>query len=198
MVGGIGDNSGYQAIVDQLNDSTAFQITATLVAPTDVDSVAKLGAYNTVVIGDPGYNESSYSTYSQALNTWVQSGGGVVATGWFVYANSSQQDANIDAVVPVNGVGSYSYDESTTITVNDTAHPVTNGISTIETQTFVEHPNGGIDPGATLLGSSPGGAAIVAGADGTGKTVYLGPIYSASTSYQNADLRSGAADQLLE
>src|SRR5436190_21724010 len=45
-------DAGYQAIVNQLNNDTYFDFSATLVNLTQIDTLAVLNAYDVVVFGD--------------------------------------------------------------------------------------------------------------------------------------------------
>jgi hypothetical protein len=188
------NNTGYQATVDQLNDDTHFDFTATLVAPADVDTVGELSAYNAVVIGDNGSPGSSDTIYAAALKTWVQAGGGVVMTGWGVYGSEATE---INDIIPVNTQAAYGYIVSSLVP-NGTAHPVTAGVSSFTPNDFTEYSTGGADSGSTTLATSSGNATVVVASSGSGKSAYLGPLYSAHTGYSNADLRSGNADRLIE
>lgn len=188
------DNSGYQATVDQLNDDTHFDFTATLVAPTDVDTLGELSAYNAVVIGDNGNPGSQDTIYAVALKAWVQAGGGVVMTGWGVYGS---QATEINDIIPVNTQAAYGFTVNTLIP-NGTVHPVTTGVSSFTPSDNTESSSGGADIGSTTLATTNGAATVVVASSGSGKSAYLGPLYSAHTGYNNADLRSGNADRLLE
>jgi hypothetical protein len=187
------DNTGYQAIVDQLNNDTFYNFTATLVDPTDVDTVGELNAYNAVVIGNNGNGGSTDTIYAAALKTWVQAGGGVVMTGWGIYGSDATE---INDIIPVNTQASYDYTVSGTLTLNGTVHPVTTGVSNFPVSSFIEFSFGGVaDSGSTVLAAN---ASVVVASSGSGKAAYLGPIYSGNTGYGNSDLRSGNADRLLE
>jgi hypothetical protein len=80
VVGGgpLSDNSGFQAIVDQLNDDTFHDFTATLVQPTDIDTLSELSAYDTVVIGGSGqitYGIGQFDLFQAPLRAWAEAGG---------------------------------------------------------------------------------------------------------------------------
>jgi hypothetical protein len=204
---------GLNGIRDQLNDDTFFDFNAVLVDPTAVDTVDELDLYDVVVIG--GTSEApggdSFPTYQSALNSWAQSGGGVVATGYTVFNAGTQKfrgdggtaaAPEIDSVVPVNTSGGYdSFGSSFSITFNGTVHPVSDGIDSfsIPSGTFTEAPfsDPRIDSGATALATTNDLPTVVIGADSAGRTVYLGVGY-ATKDVGNTALRSGAPDRLLE
>ncbi|UUZ69432.1 Ig-like domain-containing protein [Polaromonas sp. P2-4] len=84
--GNTSNDGGYAAIASQLNDDTFFDFTATTVRPDQIDTLAELSAYDVLVIGNTGYgNGDGFAQFASALSTWVQNGGGLVATGWTVY-----------------------------------------------------------------------------------------------------------------
>ena len=209
VVAGMADNSGFSAIVSQLNDDTYFNFNATLVSPSQVDTTAKLSVYDVAVIGNGGgVNGDGFDNgaFTGALRTWVESGHGVVATGWTVYgagpSSSGPTIANIDAIVPVNTSVPYEYyDGGSTLVPNATAHPVTVGVTTfgMSSNDFVEFSQGGVDGSATVLATTNGYPTVVVGRPINGRSVYLGPIYSGGMNYfNNAELRSNQPDRLLE
>lgn len=78
-----GDNStGFIEIVNQLNNDTYFDFTATLVNSSQVDTAAELNAYNAVIIGNSGSNSAYMDpTFASALRSWVEAG-----ADWFPQA----------------------------------------------------------------------------------------------------------------
>src|SRR5262245_46964775 len=74
--GGTGDDSGFAAIVAQLNDDTYFDFTATLVTASQVDTAAELSGYNAVVIGSTGQagvgDPFDNTTFTAALRRRVE------------------------------------------------------------------------------------------------------------------------------
>ncbi|QDU49638.1 PKD domain-containing protein [Gimesia panareensis] len=205
------DDSGFQAIVDQLNDDTYYDFTATLVQPTDIDTLGELEAYDTVVIGgsgQTGYDIGQFELFQTPLRAWAMAGGGVVMTGWGVRQAGSSTGAihpDINAVVPVNTDAYSAGISSGTVQidlyeVNGGQHPVTQGVNwfTLHPGDYIEYSTGGIDPGAGVLATTNNQATVVAGSVGAGRSVYLGPIYSGGSIYNNAELRTGDPDHLLE
>ncbi len=191
-----GDQAGFNAIVNQLNDDTYFDFTATLVSSAQVDTAVELNAYNAVVIGNNGAAPVMNATFAAALRNWVEGGGGLVSTGWIVYGDTNNLD--IDAVVPVNTVASYGFLMNQSVIPNGTIHPITTGVSPFLVSSFNEYATGGIDSGATTLATASGQSVVVVANKVSGKSVYLGPIYSGKSSYSTTDLRTGNADRLLE
>ncbi|MEW5770787.1 MAG: Ig-like domain-containing protein [Pseudomonadota bacterium] len=196
---GGGYDAGLLAIVSQLNDDTWFDFNATLVAPTGVDTLAELSAYDAVVIGGSGNFSNQFATFAPVLRAYVEGGGGLVTTGWGVYASgglSGQTDIDFDAVVPVSTAG-YSYFGSGTVTPTGT-HAIVAGVSAFSTGVYIEFPSSGKDTDASAL-AMVGSTTVAAVKDlGLGHSAYLGPIYSGSDGYNTSDLRTGAADRLLE
>src|SRR3954471_2828329 len=194
-----GNNSGLQAIVAQLNDSTEFSFNATLVAPSAVDTLAELSAYNVVVIGGTGYDNNQFFEFAAALRPYVEGGGGLITTGWGIYASGGlggTTRTDFDAVVPVN-TGAYNYVFGPTITPTG-SHPITDGVASFNVSTYVEYPYFGIDTGSTLLATGSGVPVAVSAEIANGRSVYLGPVYAGGPGYDVAALRSGDADRLLE
>jgi subtilase family serine protease len=204
--GGVSDDSGFVSIVNQLNDQTHFSFQATLVAPWEVDTLAELNAYDVVVIGNTGFaNGDGFEQFAPALRGWVEAGGGVVMTGWGIYGagtGSGTPVHDINAIVPVNTAGSYSWFHAGTLTPIDTMHPVMAGMTafTLSSNNYIEYPvtSPQVDPGATVLATSGGQPVVVVGNPGAGRGVYLGPIYSGYSGYSTAGLRTGLPDRLLE
>ena len=103
VTSGLGD-SAVQAAA-QLNDDTFFDFTATVVTPDLVDTAAELAAFDTVVFGDSGNNNNTWTdAMAQALVVYVNAGHGVVSTGWADYAitTSSARDLALDQVMPID------------------------------------------------------------------------------------------------
>lgn len=197
-----GNNAGLQDIVNQINDHTYTSLNAVLVSVADVDTLAELNQYSAIIIGGTGHDSNQFSGFAANLRSYVEGGGGLLVTGWGIHASgglSGQTDINFDAIVPVN-TAAYTSFSSTTVTPVG-SHPIVDGVSSFTASPYIEYPytSPQVDAGATVLanvGSTPVAAATTVG---FGRSVYLGPIYSGnSTNYNNANLRIGEADQLLE
>ncbi|QEG41240.1 CARDB domain-containing protein [Roseimaritima ulvae] len=199
--------AGFNAIVDQLNDDTYFDFTASLVAPTDIDTVEELMQYDAVVIGNTGRSSSSgdsFGTYAAALQQWVENeSGAVVMTGWGIYGSGNESSTTIaamEAILPVNLSG-YTYQNSGVVTLNGVEHPVVEGVSTFSVaNTYVEVPSGtpAVDADAIVLATTVSRPSVAVRTSGSGRVVYLGPVYSAASTYPTTELRSGDPDRLLE
>lgn len=186
------------AAVNQLNNDSFFDFEAFAVPGSQIDTLDELATYDVVVLGDYSA-DPEMTTIAPVLRAWVEAGGGVVGTGWLIYAAGAATGtpaADIDAIIPVNTSVYYNYVQNPLIEIVDSSHHVTPGVANFNPGDWVEYSTGGVDPGATVLANAAGTPIVVAGAPGSGRSVWLGPIY-AGTSEVNA-LRTGAPDQLLE
>jgi Bacterial Ig domain/Bacterial cadherin-like domain/RTX calcium-binding nonapeptide repeat (4 copies) len=202
----------------QLDNSTAFSIDADAIlitgAAEDWNNV--LSGYDVVVVGSSGvFNAGAFdsSELFPALRSFVDAGGGVVTTGWFAYDlnnmyNSFPQDADdADYVSPVAQGGFTWAVRDQTITVLDSAHPITQGVGSYIVNAGLHELAPAIDSTATQLALGPGASgnnatAIAYDEVGEGLTAYLGALYLGDPDpmlgYDTAPLRSGTMDQLLE
>jgi hypothetical protein len=170
---------------DTLNNDAVYSLkdvftaqgwTSKIVTGTDIDTVAELSQYTVVILGNPGYSgDSDYTVFQSALKTWVTTyGGGMVGTGWLLYATTAGSD--MEYLLPVNTP----YTSTTgMVTITNGAHPVTQGVNSfnLPASTYCERPSSGtVDAGATTLGTC-GGPTLVVSEKGAGRTVYLGPNY---------------------
>ena len=216
------DDTGMNAIVAQLMDSVDFDFNATLVTAAQIDTPGEIGAFDVVVIGNDGSSPTGGDDFDAAgfsanLRSFVEGGGGVVATGWTLYGTQGESAAviaDLDAILPVNVLGNTYQDtaaDGATVDVDENNHPITTGVTDFAIVANNDPPdNFGEVPslphdGDTLLAvyddTNPaidGDVAGAAGAAGTGRGVYLGPIYAARAIYDTTALRSGEADQMLE
>lgn len=206
------------AVAAQLNDSSAYDFNATVVSAGQIDSLAELANYDVVVMGDSGYNDSDWTAaMASALRQWVELGHGAVMTGWGNLDTNvgDPWNADLEAIFPTqNGPSTNDFvDITDTIHFTNTVHPVTQGLTDFA-------PNLGSPSNTCCIEVNPlapeGNDTVLAvdNADssqiivavksavgaGNGRSVYLGPVYFANTSYPDAiaALRTGQADQLLE
>ena len=197
-------NAGLQAIVNQLNDDTWFDFTASLITPAQADTLQELQQYDVVVVGGARSSTNEFSAYASALRSYVEAGGGLVTTGWAMYSAqglTGQARTDFDAVVPVYVGGSSDSYQYNSQFVPTGSHPVLDGVSSFYTGTYTQYPTGTpkLDVGATLLANVGSEVAAAAADIGNGRSVYLGPIYAGySSSWNTVALRSGMADRLLE
>jgi type 1 glutamine amidotransferase len=174
-----------------------------IVNGTDIDTVEELNNYDVVVIGASGhYGDTDFSVFQSALKEWVQNGGGLVATGWALYAIDVEGVAggDLDQILPVSSP--YDYESSGNITIISQDNPITHGVDTFPIYGFAEFPYSHVaNATATVLAytvstgnenytmtpmSMP---VVVSWSFGLGKTVYLGPIYFADfQAYHNEGL----------
>jgi|GEM_PF-1710728 len=201
VVAAPGNNTGLQSIVAQLNDQTFANNNAVFVSVSDVDTLQELSQFSAVLIGGVGHYSNQFSGFAANLRAYVEGGGGLIVTGWGIYAAGGlfgQTDADFNAIVPVN-TASYSWFGYPTINPIS-GHPITNGVTSFGGSEYTEYPSSSpqIKTGATVL-ATVGGTPVAAAMDvGKGRSVYLGPTYAGSTTYNTATLRTGEADQLLE
>jgi PEP-CTERM motif len=194
---------GATKVVQQLNDDTHFDFSAVAVTGSELASGLGTNAYDAVVIGDGGDpGNDDLAVFSASLRSWVEGGGGVVATAWIIWESgvtTGPPDADIDAIVPVNTSGAYHFIDNATELITDGTHPVTQGVgSFFVNQCCVEYPSAPeVDAWGSVLGTVNGHASIVVGSPGSGRSVYLGPTYMGGAYYSDS-LQSGEADRLLE
>ncbi|MDX1404672.1 MAG: ThuA domain-containing protein [Woeseiaceae bacterium] len=220
-----GGEGGGQATVDQLNDDSFFDFSATLVDPTQVDSADEVANYDVIIIGGSGFGSDPLWTVdmANALKSFVEAGGGLLVAGWGHWNAYTSGMANreaaaiLDTVVPGDFDNSYSFTFDTTssgtnIELTDLGHPITEGLPDIVTYGLgccLEYNSHPLQAGDVSLGipstpsAGPGHAVIYReniGA-GTGRTVYLGAVHLGSVMVNPSMqpmLRGGLGDQLLE
>jgi VCBS repeat-containing protein len=210
-------NSSVADAAAQLEDSSVFLIDADAIPMSRHFSAAQwtaaLADYDAVVVGSSGFADAAEFQSSQlfpALRSFVDSGGGVVTTGWFtfdlnnMYGALYSSAADADYISPV-ARNAYTWSTfGTTISVSDPAHPITQGISSYVVNTGNHEQTTAVDATATRLASGPAvfGAvnttAIAYDEVGEGLTAYVGGLYLANPFYGNVPLRSGVLDQILE
>ncbi len=166
------------------------------VSAYNIDTLAELNNDDVVVMGT-SQSKPDLNAMAPALRQWVEAGHGVVATGWSVYyagvSSSGGAVSDIDAIVPIMLTGSYQYNYYPTVTITNSNHPVTYGVSSFSNNyNYAEYSSSGADVGATVLGTVDGYPAVIDGNPGLGRGVHLGPVYP----YYSWG--SGDADHLLE
>ena len=202
----------------QLNDSSAFSFAADAVPMsahfTAAEWTAALAGYDVVVVGSSGFFDAPQFDSSHlfpALRSFVDSGGGVVTTGWFTYDMNNMYNigaataADADYVSPA-ARGFYTWAQlGDTITVLDSTHPITEGVGSYVVNTVHHEQTTAIDASATRLAAGPdflgfgNTSAIAYDEVGAGLTAYVGGLYMANPGgYGTGPLRSGVLDQILE
>ncbi|MBL8338184.1 MAG: Ig-like domain-containing protein, partial [Rhodoferax sp.] len=191
-------NSGSAGnVVNQLNNDTWFNFTASSVNLSQIDTLAELASYDVVMLGDSNTSHTQLQSVAPVLRQWVEAGGGVVGTGWLIYsigASTGTPIADLDAIFPVQTSPGYNYTSGMQLVVTDAGHPITSGVDSFFVSDYVEFSSLGIDPGATVLATVSGQASVVVGNAGSGRSAYLGPTYMGG----GGSLFNGMADKLLE
>lgn len=161
---------------------------------SDLDTQAEIGAYDVVVVGAGNFSCAwDWSSYDAQLPAYVQSGGGVVATGWVLYylADNTKNETypGFEAVLPMSKSLNYSSGQTVSVV---SGHPITTGLGASFTNPDYDAYGAGMKPGATSLmkeGATDVGAAWSLG---NGRSVYLGPDYLANFGgYANEALLDG-------
>ena len=200
-----GLSGAISATVAQLNDDSWFDFDATAVHFTAADSAAELAQYDVVLLGNGAFEYFSTDFWA-ALHQYVDSAeGGVVSNGWTSFtiggvssALGSAAGSDYDAVTPVAGTP-YNYKTAVFVPVAG-GHPITDGLSGVQTYSFVVSSNS-LDAGAVSLATLYGGGdSALAYQDqaGDGRTAYLGFQFT-DFGYRDAFMASSAdGDRLLE
>src|SRR5262249_55608779 len=155
-----------------------------------------------VVLGGSGHTSNGYSAAClAALRTFLDSGGGVVTTGFYNFSQQSytgQQALDADYITPITThIGQFDYAQAPgTVNIVPSTSPITSGITNYSFSGTVFEPPPSTDPGAVTIGTIVGRFGIaMAYRDSTGRSVYLGGCYMGNVAdYQNAGLRSGVQD----
>ena len=203
-----------------LNDAaTGFDFQA-IALPMSSDWTTALAGIDVAVIGDDGA-ASEYvgaSAMFAALREFVDSGHGVVSTGWYAgrigtYGTpGSQINLDSDYVSPAGNFGSQVYVLGDSTIVIDAPHPITNGVvSPYQVQGFLHEVAGAVDASGGTNGTvvvnahdmTTGQAAIISatgvGLSGNAHTAFLGSLHMAGNPvYGAADTLSGAPAKILE
>ena len=197
-------NSTKDAVAAQLNDDTFYDFTATTLDVNQADEISEISDYDIIIIGGSGNANGQYSTtFFSTLNTYLQNGGGILSTGWFVHETQSIYNyGDLASITPYLDDGSYHFQSPGQMSIVQNDHEVTSGISNFfPTCNYTEYEIS-IDPGAEQLGGLIGvenaNTIIVHDHGNNGRTGYLGGMYMANTGYGNSNMRSGVEDQLLE
>ena len=198
VIRGDGDST-VSDLTAQLSDSTAFDFSVTEVAIADVNSVEDLDGFSVIVLSDSGYQSSQAAVGAKAsiFSAYFNAGGGVVATSWLAYWRVSTE---VDFLVVDSTFGGSDFCSAPQTLVVDGSHAITNGITDFTvTATHWETPTPTYSD-VQVLGTCLGNAGVsYRETDGSrGRTVYLGGLYGARSSYNPAGMRSGVEDQLLE
>jgi hypothetical protein len=209
----VGAAGSGDTVVNQINDDTFFDFTATFVSVDDIDSEAELASYDVVMLGESGYLDEAWTdAMAGALRDWVTAGdGGVVTASWINWAVVAQSyAAEFDEFMPVvveGTSGGYCGGPISVTLVG--AHEVTAGIGdfVLDTSTYATHSDEAPDAtNGEVLATSDGTDCtsavrnlVVVGELGGGRIVTLGPVWGGDVgAYSNGDLENPEPDQLLE
>ncbi|MDH3320267.1 MAG: Ig-like domain-containing protein [Betaproteobacteria bacterium] len=217
----VGDARGtYIDAANQLN-TEIFNAHAILYTP-EKDWAAMLNGYEVVVLGDSGpFDYGTETGLFSALRSFVDSGGGVITTGWFASALSiidPSMRGDADYITPITPDGNnYAGTRAAgadIITVLDSTHEIAGGLSSFQSSTkFGWELAKALDASATLLATGTATdpdqtsqlgvtlPAIAYDEVGLGRAAYLGGMYLASSAFQPADpeaIRAGVLDEIFE
>lgn len=171
--------------------------TVTLVTAAELDTIAEINAFDVLVPQGPGAGCSAMdvAAFDSVVDQFVRTaGGGVVATGWFLFSNLSAPA--LVGVLPSDQVGNY-FSGNQTVTVVP-GHPITAGLAGFNTNQWLPW-GGGPRPATTSLLSV--GSTIVAEAwsVGAGRTVFAGPMFLEDyNAYESESLLDGSQAAPLE
>jgi VCBS repeat-containing protein len=181
-----------------------------IINTTDTVWATVLSNYDVVVVGDSGHSDFAGETATglfSALNTFVNSGNGVVTTGWFARALPLIVDpiarGLADGITPIASALNHDYagingPDPDVISILNPSHEIAGNLSNFQLTTrFGWELAGRLDPidtGATLLatGSATVGqpatlpAIAYDDAVGMGRTAYVGGFYLGSTEFNPA------------
>ena len=161
-----------------------------LVTWDSINTTGRLANYDVIVTGDVGYSDNDFLNYQDTLKKWVRNGGGLVTLGWAVFGIAGKPAPHMDSVCAVKAIGGgYNFLTSGTVHITNGSHPITTGVSDFNVQSYGEYANSDTWPGAIRLGNYSGAptySSIACRNVGSGRSVYLGPIYFGTfTGYGN-------------
>lgn len=210
---GAGGSVGADLIVAQLNDDTFFDFNATAVHVDDADSLSELEGYSAVVHG-ARFDDLMTDAYWAALRAYVEADAGGVVTdgrsGSTIATLAGQAQADADFVNPITasapGTEFYSFPFDYVEFYLSGGHPIDDGLSyMLKTGGWDYYTAKTVDPDAVSLGFAFSYSTsdffvefpvVYKDIEGQGNLVYLGGAYSENVA--DAELRTGAFDQLLE
>ena len=185
-------------VAAQLEDSLVYSFSVTLLRVSDIGSLSDLTPYDTVIFGDSGYKDLDLydEDFIGLLEDYQESGGGVISSTW------TALNAIISTVSPVETPDVGFCTRPTVLTV-ESSHEITDGLAATyeDSAKYTETP-GQLHKGAEVLVSADcngEGAVSIHSAPSGARQVYLGSLYfGAERVYDNANLRRGYADKILE
>ncbi len=169
--------------------------TVTFTNYTGVDTLAKLQAYDVLVVGElASYcpvgagTTADWASYDAALDQWQALGGGVVASGWVHWVATP---ANIGAMVPVAGT---SYVDTARTFTPVGPHPILTGVSGfMHTSPYNPYAVTSRDGATVLIQDQDNHPHGLAWDYRLGRVVYLSPLYFEywGSPYNNKPLTDG-------
>jgi Divergent InlB B-repeat domain len=163
----------------------------------ELDTAPEINVYDVVVTAGPGApcGAPEASAYDSVIDAFIRTTGrGVVVTGWFLYADFGAP--NLVADLPVTLAPNYLIGPQTVTPV--AGHPITSGVGSFSTLQWLPY-GGGTRPGATSLLSVGGTSVAAAWTVGSGRSVFLGPMFMESyADYDNENLLDGTQAAPIE
>ena len=171
--------------------------TVTVIAGTDIDTAAKLANFDVIVVGGVGGCGNDIASYDGLLVAWVNAGGGLVGSGWVLYANNAP--VNFTSLMPKatspGGMGYFSGAQTVAFTGT---HPIISGLTGFsEPAAFL--PYGAPKAGGTPLANVGTTDVADVWTQGSGRVVFNGLLHIDSESnYTNIALTDGTIPDSLE
>ena len=152
-----------------------------------------------VVLNGTGHpNRVEWDLFDAQVEPYVDNGGGLVNTGWGLWDlmnGSTRPYPGVEMVLPF--VKGSLYLTGGTITVLE-GHPITEGVSDFPNPQYDNY-GGGPKEGATVLTRNGSTDDSAAWEYGSGRVVYLGPIFLADYgTYSNEALLNGSTPDAQE
>ncbi|HUJ57720.1 MAG TPA: hypothetical protein VLX92_04495 [Kofleriaceae bacterium] len=167
----------------------------TIVSGADLATAAQIAAYDVIVLDDPGNScdNRDWAMFDGVIAPYITGGGGIVATGWVLF---NGPDPNLATVLP--GSGS-SYLTGTQQLTPTGSHPISAGLHPFDGAPSYTPYGGTVNPGATVFLVNGASSIGYAWTHGSGRAVYLGPIYMGYfPTYMNQALSDGTEPDALE
>jgi len=208
-----------QKFVDQINDNTFYNFSASFVDDTQLTATG-LAKFDVIVLAFSGNDQDSNSLSTQAASAvtqWVQNGGGLVTASFLnIGITTGSIVQALQPVVPFKFSANYGFcnlKSNTQIIVTDTNHPVVAGLGQtgLPVDSWVSWSLAGVNNAfavtsiATITGSNctsldntTSSQGILVGTPGNGRVVHLSPVLAGIYLYNSQNLRFGLFDQVLE
>jgi hypothetical protein len=158
-----------------------------------LSTAAGIGKYGVVVFGAGAFAcPWDWDLFDGQLKAYVQGGGGVVVTGWATYylAMNTMNETypGLASILPATAGLQYSMGATEAVVPG---HPITAGLTGFTNPTYTVY-GAGMPAGATSLLTEGSTTVAAAWTIGSGRVVYLGPVYMADfDNYGNKPLLDG-------